>query len=60
MKYIYGMCLLIGLLLTIGFAGGSDCGALTLGQAVWYSIGGLLVSFIGVAGLKDLEEREGE
>ena len=55
MKYVYGMCFLIGLLLTIGCAGGSDCGALTLGQAVWYSIGGLLVAFIGVAGLKDLE-----
>ena len=56
MKYIYGMCLWIGLLLTIGFAGGSDCGTLTLGQAVWYSIGSMLVAFIGWAGLRSLEK----
>lgn len=57
MKRVYLMCFFIGLLLTIGFAGGSDCGTLTLGQAVWYSIGSLLLAFIGVAGLKDLEQK---
>lgn len=60
MKYVYGMCFLIGLLLTIGCAGGSDCGTLSFGQAVWYGIGGLLVAFIGVAGLKDLEAKEND
>lgn len=59
MKCVYGMFMVVGLLLTIGIAGGSDCGSLTLGQAVWYSIGSMLVAFVGLAGLKDLEEREG-
>ena len=52
MKYVYGSCMAIGLLLTIGFAGGSDCGSLTFLQAVWYSMGSMLVTLIGWAGLK--------
>lgn len=58
MKYVYGFCFVIGLLLTIGFAGGSDCEVLTLGQAVWYILGSMLVSFVGWAGLRSLEKAD--
>ena len=55
MKYVYGTCVVVGLLLTIGFAGGCDCGNLTFGQAVLYTIGSLIVTLYGAAGLKGAE-----
>lgn len=58
MKYIYGLCLAVGMLLMIGFAGGSDCGNLTFGQAVWYSLGSMLVALIGWAGLRAEEAKK--
>ena len=59
MKYIYGVCLVVGFLVVLGTAGASDCGTIEFGQAVIRSIIGLLVSFVGLAGLKRLEEVEG-
>ena len=56
MKYIYGLCIWLGLFLAIGFAGGCDCGAITFGQTVWYSIGSILIMIVGLAGSKSLEE----
>ena len=58
MKYVYIFCLVAGLVFTYLMAGASDCGSLPFGQVVWYSIGGVLLAFVGWAGLKDLEEQE--
>lgn len=60
MKYVYLFCFVAGLVFTILIAGGSDCGSLSFGQTALYSIGGMLVSLIGWAGLKRLEEAENE
>lgn len=56
MKYIYGLCLAIGILVVIGAAGASDCGTLGFGEAALRCIYGLLVAGIGMCGLKHLEE----
>ena len=56
MKYIYGFCLIVGLFLIIGSAGGCDTGTLSLFKAAWYCIGGLLIALVGVAGLKGAKE----
>jgi hypothetical protein len=56
MKYIYGLCVAIGILVVLGAAGASDCGTIEFGQAALRGIVGLLVAFIGVAGFKHLEE----
>ena len=58
MKYIFGACVVIGILVILGAAGESDCGTLEFGQVVLRAIGGLLVAFIGVAGFKHLEEAD--
>lgn len=60
MKHIYRLCLVVGLLLAIGAAGGSDMGSLSFVKAVWYALGGLSLFVIGVVGLKDVKEPEGE
>ena len=60
MKYIYGLCLVVGILLVIGTAGASDCGGLSFGKAMWDALGGFLVALVGFAGLRDLEERKDE
>ena len=57
MKYLYTFCLVAGLVFTYLIAGGCDCGSITFGQFVWYSIGGLLLAFVGWAGLRDLKEK---
>ena len=56
MKYIYGVCVVVGILVVLGTAGASDCGTIEFGQAVLRSVGGLLVALVGLAGLKRLEE----
>lgn len=58
MKYIYGLCMVIGFLVVLGSAGASDCGTLEFGQAVLRCIYGLLVAGIGMCGLKRLEEAD--
>lgn len=60
MKYIYGMCMVIGFLVLLGSAGASDCGTLEFEETLFRVIGGLLVGAIGVVGFKGLEERETE
>ena len=60
MKYIYGLCVLVGVFVVFGTAGASDCGSLELGQIALHGFGGLLVAVVGVLGLKRMEEREGE
>ena len=55
MKYIYGLCVAIGILVVLGAAGESDCGTLEFGQAALRGIGGLIVALVGFAGLKGLE-----
>lgn len=56
MKRIYGLCMIVGLILTIGIAGGSDCGILTFKQVVLYTTASTLITLVGFAGLKTLEE----
>lgn len=60
MKYIYGLCFAVGILLIIGIAGASDCGDLSFGKAMWNALGGFLIALVGFAGLRDLEGRKDE
>ena len=60
MKYIYGLCMIVGFLIVLISAGASDCGTLEFEEILFRVIGGLLVGAIGVVGFKGLEEREGE
>lgn len=60
MKYIYGLCLATGVLLVLGIAGGSDCGNFSLAQAAWYTLGSVLLAFVGLGGLISLDEKKEE
>jgi hypothetical protein len=51
MKYIFGLCVAIGILVVIGAAGASDCGTIAFGEAVLRGVFGLAVSISGLAGL---------
>lgn len=58
MKYIYGLCVAIGILVVLGAAGESDCGTLAFGQAALRGIVGLLVAVAGGIGLDRVERGE--
>ena len=59
MKYIYGCCVGIGLVVMIWAAGASDCGMLDFGQAALGGICGLAIFIGGMIGIKCIESKEG-
>lgn len=55
MKYIYGICTVVGTLVAVGSAGLSGCGPVDIKDALLFIIGGLIATFVGSAGLIRLE-----
>ncbi len=58
MKYIYGLCMIVGFFIVLVSALASDCRTIEFEETLFRVIGGLLVGAVGVVGFKGLEERE--